>query len=218
MNAYKLKKRVPIPSPIIRHLGLQTYEPVWRHMQAFTNARNAETQDEIWFLEHTPVFTLGLNGKTEHLLAPGEIPVVPVDRGGQVTYHAPGQLIAYTLVDLRRLGLSVRPMVSLLEQSVIDLLSEYSIVAQARREAPGVYVDGKKIAALGLKVRRGCCFHGLAFNVAMDLGPFARIYPCGYRGLEVTQLADLGGPDGVATVAGGLESHLLRNLGYTRNP
>lgn len=201
-----------LPTPTNRYLGQQAYEPVWREMRSFTAHRDAATADEIWFVEHPPVFTLGLNGRLEHLLEPGEIPVIHVDRGGQVTYHGPGQLLVYVLVDLRRAGLGVRRMVRLLESSVISLLSEYDIDAQRSLEAPGVYVGGKKISSLGLRVRRGCCYHGLALNVAMDLGPFQRIDPCGYPGLEVTQLADLAGETDLVAVAQRLEGHLLQNL------
>ena len=175
----------------VRELGCQDYTSVWRAMQAFTDTRNADGDDELWLVEHPPVYTLGLNGKPEHVLDPGDIPVVQVDRGGQVTYHGPGQLVAYTLLDLRRLGWGPRQLVTALEQGVIDLLESYGIKATGRREAPGVYVGGAKIAALGLRVRRGCCYHGLSFNVAMDLEPFGRINPCGYPGMAVTQLADL---------------------------
>ncbi|HET7588244.1 MAG TPA: lipoyl(octanoyl) transferase LipB [Gammaproteobacteria bacterium] len=201
-------------APRIRDLGMQDYVPVWRRMQSENAARDAHTRDEIWFLQHPPVFTLGLNGKPEHVLAAGDIPVVNIDRGGQVTYHGPGQIVVYPLLDLRRLKLGVRALVMALEQSVIDTLAGYGIEAAARRDAPGVYVDGAKIAALGLRIRHGCTYHGLAFNVAMDLAPFSRINPCGYAGLEVTQVADLGGPADVSTVVEDLKPHLLKNLGY----
>ena len=176
----------------ISRLGLCDYEPVWRQMQTHTENRSGPADDAIWLLEHRPVFTLGMNGKPEHLLAPGGIPVVEVDRGGQVTYHGPGQLVAYLMLDLRAHNLGIRGLVELLEQSVIDWLGAQGITARARRDAPGVYVDGAKIAALGLRVRRGCSYHGLSFNVDMDLEPFSRINPCGYAGMEVTQLRDLG--------------------------
>jgi lipoyl(octanoyl) transferase len=179
-------------SVAVSHLGLCDYEPVWRQMQAHTANRSGPADDAIWLLEHQPVFTLGMNGKPEHLLMPGDIPVVEVDRGGQVTYHGPGQLIAYLLLDLRARNLGIRGLVELLEQSVIDWLQAQGIYARARRDAPGVYVDGAKIAALGLRVRRGCSYHGLSFNVDMDLEPFSRINPCGYKGMAVTQLSDLG--------------------------
>jgi lipoyl(octanoyl) transferase len=176
----------------VHERGLRDYVPVWRDMQAYTEQRDAESADQVWLLQHPPVFTLGMNGRREHLLAPGDIPVVEVDRGGQVTYHGPGQLVAYTLLDLRRRGLGIRGLVDVLEHSVVDWLGSQGIRARARREAPGVYVDGAKVAALGLRVRRGCSYHGLALNVDMDLAPFARINPCGYEGLAVTQLRDLG--------------------------
>ncbi|HZP67992.1 MAG TPA: lipoyl(octanoyl) transferase LipB, partial [Rudaea sp.] len=190
---------------LVRRLpGLSPYEPVWRAMQAFTDARTAETPDELWLVEHTPVFTLGQAGKWEHVLMPGDIPVVPVDRGGQVTYHGPGQIVAYPLVDLRRAGLGVREFVHRIEQAIIDTLARWNVDAARKQGAPGVYVAGAKIAALGLRVRRGCTFHGLAFNVAMDLEPFRRINPCGFRGLDVVQLSDLGGPSRLAEVESAL--------------
>lgn len=175
----------------IRDLGLQPYQQVWRDMLAYTDARGPESEDEIWLVQHPPVFTLGKNGQPEHIHDAGDIPVVESDRGGQVTYHGPGQIIAYVLLDLGRLKLGVRELVTRLEIAVIELLANYNISASARRDAPGVYVEGKKIAALGLRVRRQCSFHGLALNVDMDLEPFGRINPCGYEGLEVTQLVDL---------------------------
>lgn len=177
---------------LLRRLGLQPYLPTWEAMRALTERRNAQTPDEIWLLEHPPVFTQGLNGKPEHLLAPDPIPVVPVDRGGQVTYHGPGQAVLYPLVDLRRCRIGVRQMVSAMEAAVIGLLAEHGITATADANAPGVYVEGAKVASLGLRVRRGCCYHGLSLNVDMDLAPFRRINPCGYAGLPVTQLSDLG--------------------------
>jgi lipoyl(octanoyl) transferase len=182
-------------------------------MQAFTDARGPETPDELWVLEHDPVFTLGQAGKWEHVLLPGEIPVVPVDRGGQVTYHGPGQIVAYPLFDLRRLKIGVRELVTRIEQAVIDTLANLNIVALRRDGAPGVYVGDAKIAALGLRVRRGCTFHGLAFNVAMDLEPFNRINPCGYQGLAVTQVLDLGGPGSLAAVEAVLIGELARQFG-----
>ncbi|CAG1769738.1 MAG: lipoyl(octanoyl) transferase LipB [Dokdonella sp.] len=197
---------------LVRRLGRQPYEPVWRAMQAFTNARGADTPDELWLLEHEPVFTLGQAGKWEHVLLPGEIPVLPVDRGGQVTYHGPGQIVAYPLLDLRRMKLGVRELVERIEQAVIDTLGEWNILAQRRVGAPGVYVGEAKIAALGLRVRRGCSYHGLAFNVGMDLEPFHRINPCGFQGLAVTQLMDLGGPGSVDQVADTLLSELVRQF------
>ena len=182
-------------------------------MRAFTDGRDATTTDELWLLQHDPVFTLGQAGKWEHVLAAGEIPVIPVDRGGQVTYHGPGQIVAYPLLDLRRLGLGVRELVHRIEQAIIDTLDVWNVVAARREGAPGVYVGAAKIAALGLRVRRGCSFHGLAFNVAMDLEPFHRINPCGYQGLAVTQLSDLGGPSRLADVEDVLIGQLCRQFG-----
>lgn len=198
--------------------GLWPYEPVWRAMQAFTDARDAATTDEFWLLQHQPVFTLGQAGKTEHVLAPGDIPVIPVDRGGQVTYHGPGQIMAYVLVDLRRRGIGVRELVQRIEQAVIDTLADWNITAQRRDGAPGVYVNDAKVAALGLRVRRGCSFHGLAFNAAMDLEPFHRINPCGYKGLAVTQVLDLGGPASLAVLQSTLVEALARQLGLQPQP
>ena len=198
---------------LVRRLGRQPYAPVWRAMQAFTDARGPDTPDELWLLEHERVFTLGQAGKTEHVLAPGDIPVLPVDRGGQVTYPGPGQVVGYPLLDLRRLGIGVRELVQRIEQGIIDTLAGFGIAGSRRPGAPGVYVDGAKIAALGLRVRRGCSFHGLAFNVAMDLEPYARINPCGYRGLAVTQVLDLGGPASLGDVEAPLVAALGRQFG-----
>jgi lipoyl(octanoyl) transferase len=199
----------------VKHFGVSEYMPVWRRMQGFTDRRSAEVQDELWLLEHQPVFTLGMNARPEHLLACGDIPVIPVDRGGQVTYHGPGQMVAYVMMDLRRLGIGIRRLVEALEQSVIDWLAARNVTAQAHREAPGVYVDGAKIAALGLRVRRGCSYHGLAFNVDMDLEPFSRINPCGYEGLAVTQLSDLGMALSVDQVSESWLPYLAAQLDYT---
>lgn len=176
----------------VRFLGRQPYAPVWRAMSEFTSARTPETVDELWLLEHDPVFTLGQAGRREHLLAPGDIPVVACDRGGQVTYHGPGQIVAYPLFDLRRLGLGVRRYVHLIEQSMIDALAEIGLAAERRQGAPGVYVNGAKIGALGVRVRHGCTFHGLALNVNLNLEPFSRINPCGFTGLRVTRVVDSG--------------------------
>ncbi|MEX0733103.1 MAG: lipoyl(octanoyl) transferase LipB [Steroidobacteraceae bacterium] len=186
---------------IVRHFGRVDYAPTWRAMQAFTDARDADTPDELWFLEHAPVYTQGLNGKPEHLLATGDIPVVGIDRGGQVTYHGPGQLVMYALVDLRRRGIGVRELVMALENAVIALAARHGIKALGRRDAPGVYVRGRKLASIGLRVRRGCSYHGLALNVDMDLEPFQRINPCGMAGLAMTQLADEGVAIGVQGAA-----------------
>jgi lipoyl(octanoyl) transferase len=202
-----------LPVPVARHLGRVDYEPTWRAMQRFTDARRADTADEIWFLEHPPVFTLGVNASRAHLLAPGDIPVVQIDRGGQVTYHGPGQLVVYPLVDLGRAGLTVRGFVGALERGVIALAAEFGIRAECRPRAPGVYVAGAKLASVGVRVRRAGSYHGLAVNVALDLEPFRRINPCGYQGLEMTQLAELGGPRSVSECAEALEPHLLRALG-----
>jgi len=188
---------------------------VFDAMRTFAEMRDADTRDELWQVEHPPVFTQGLAGKAEHLLAPGAIPVIKVDRGGQVTYHGPGQVVIYCLLDVRRLGLSVRGLVTALEQAVIELLAVYGITAQARPDAPGVYVDGAKVAALGLRIRQGRSYHGLSLNVDMDLEPFTRINPCGYPGLRVTQLRDLGialTPDAAAEA---LLPRLGRQFGYT---
>ncbi|MEZ5476174.1 MAG: lipoyl(octanoyl) transferase LipB [Thiolinea sp.] len=192
------------------------YLPVLQQMQDFTRNRTDEQLDEFWFLEHEPVFTLGRNGKPEHVLNPGDIPVIPIDRGGQVTYHGPGQLVAYLLLDVRRQQLGVRELVMRIEQAVIDYLGEQGITAAGDRDAPGVYVDGRKIAALGLRVSRGKTYHGLSLNVDMDLQPFQRINPCGYAGLQVTSCATLGIADSVPEVAGSLARHLAYNLGYTQ--
>ena len=182
---------------ITRWLGRVDYEPTWRAMQRFTDERDAATPDELWLLEHPPVFTLGMAADRSHLLAPGDIPVVQTDRGGQVTYHGPGQLVVYPLVDLRRQGLNVRELVTTLEEVVIELLRPHGIAATGRRDAPGVYVEGRKLASIGMRIRRGASYHGLALNVDMDLAPFSRINPCGMAGIEVTRLADLGVAGGV---------------------
>lgn len=197
----------------VRWLGRVEYAPVWREMQAFTDARDAETPDELWLLEHSPVFTQGLNGRAEHLLAPGDIPVVGIDRGGQVTYHGPGQLVAYALIDLRRRRIGVRELVIGLENAVVALAARHGISASGRREAPGVYAGSRKLASLGLRVRRGCSYHGLALNVDMDLEPFRRINPCGVAGLEMTQLADFGVTAGVQDAAAALAPLLCEALG-----
>ncbi len=203
-----------VPAPVIRRLGLVEYEPTWRAMQRFTDERDSTTPDEIWFLEHPPVFTLGMNASPAHVLAPGDIPVVQIDRGGQVTYHGPGQLVVYPLIDLRRSGVGIRDLVTALERSVIDLAAEHEIAAECRRNAPGVYVAGRKLASVGIRGRRGASYHGLAVNIRLDLEPFSRINPCGYEGLQMTQLAELGGPDSVEAAAAALEPHLLRAIGF----
>ncbi len=201
------------PRQIIAHeLGLQDYVPVWRAMQQFTDCRSDKTVDQIWFTEHRPVFTLGLNAGREHLLAPGDIPVVQIDRGGQVTYHGPGQLMIYPLIDIRRAGLGVRDLVTALEQSVVDLVMDYGIRAASRADAPGVYVDGAKLASVGLRIRRGASFHGMALNVCVDLEPFSRINPCGFVNLEVTDLERLGVERQLDEVARELTPRLLGHL------
>jgi lipoyl(octanoyl) transferase len=200
--------------PVIRHLGTAPYEPTWRDMQRFTDERGDATADEIWFAEHPPVFTLGLNAGREHLLAPGDIPVVQIDRGGQVTYHGPGQLMIYPLLNLRRLKLGPRDLVVALENAVIAYAAERGLTAAGSRQAPGVYIDGAKLASIGLRIRRGACYHGMALNVSLDPQPFERINVCGYRDLRVTRLADHGIRDDVETVAQDLTPHLLMYLRY----
>lgn len=201
----------------IRELGLCDYEPTWLAMREFTELRQADTPDEFWYLQHPPVFTMGLNAKPEHLLHPSAIPVIKIDRGGQVTYHGPGQLVVYLLLDLNRLNIGVKQLVFAMEQSIIDLLSDYAVKAERRAGAPGIYVAGAKIAALGLRIRRGFSYHGLALNIDMDLAPFTQINPCGYAGMPVTQLATLARKDSdtsLPRVQQLLHTHLLRNLGY----
>ena len=195
-------------TPLVKHLGLVEYEPAWRAMKQFTLQRNTGTRDEIWLLQHPPVYTQGLAGKPEHLLRASAIPVVKIDRGGQITYHGPGQIVAYLLLDMRRWKLNVRGLVRLMEQAVIDLLAQYDVAARGREDAPGVYVNDAKIASLGLKIKNGCCYHGLAFNVDMDLAPFANINPCGYAGLRVTRARDAG----VNAPLEELEQQLAQNL------
>ncbi|WP_370279700.1 lipoyl(octanoyl) transferase LipB [Pontibacterium sp.] len=201
---------------LIRTLGIEPYNPTWEKMQAFTDQRDDETRDEIWLLQHEPVFTQGQAGKAEHLLATGDIPVVQVDRGGQVTYHGPGQLIVYLMINLRRRKLGVREMVDIMERSLVDLLAEYGVEAYAKPDAPGVYVGNAKIASLGLRVRRGCSFHGLALNLDMDLGPFLRINPCGYAGMPMTQLAELAEMPKLEDLMQKLVDQLVGKIGYTQ--
>lgn len=197
----------------VKQLGLVEYNPTLRAMQEFTAQRDAHTPDEIWVLQHPPVYTLGIAGKAEHLpRIDNGIPVVRIDRGGQITYHGPGQVVIYLLLDMRRRGLSVRPLVRRMEQAVIDLLAESAVDAQGRVDAPGVYVNSAKIAALGLRIRNGCCYHGLALNVDMDLSPFHAINPCGYPGLEVTQMRDLGISASPELAGTRLIQHLMRTL------
>ncbi|MCP1650972.1 lipoyl(octanoyl) transferase LipB [Pseudomonas sp. GD04087] len=197
-----------------RELGILPYEPTWHAMQRFTAEREPGTPDEVWLLEHQRVFTQGQAGKAEHVLFPGDIPVVQVDRGGQVTYHGPGQLVAYLMLDVRRSGIGVRDLVSRIEQSLIGLLDSYGVTAVSKPDAPGVYVDGAKIASLGLRIRNGRSFHGLALNVDMDLEPFRRINPCGYAGMAMTQLSQLAGPIALADVRERLRGELVERLGY----
>jgi lipoyl(octanoyl) transferase len=201
---------------LVRHLGRRPYEPVWAAMKAFTDRRDDDTPDEFWLVEHDPVFTQGLAGKPEHLLNPGDIPVIQTDRGGQVTFHGPGQVVAYPLLDLKRLGLGVRCLVDRLEQSVIDVLSGYGIEGQRRDGAPGVFVGEAKIASIGLKVRRECTYHGMAFNIDMDLAPFARINPCGFAGLDMVDLKSLVGAASWDEAASALSTSICRLLGYHR--
>ena len=197
---------------VVRSLGLRDYEPLWRDMQQFTETRSSATPDEIWFTEHPPIFTLGLNASRDHLLTPGDIPVIQVDRGGQVTYHGPGQLMIYPLIDLKRAGLGVRDLVTGLEQTVIDLLVDFDIETVSRKDAPGVYVEGRKVASVGLRVRRGGSYHGMALNIDMDLEPFSRINPCGFSDLEVTDLTALGIGESPAEIQERVQVHLLRHL------
>jgi lipoyl(octanoyl) transferase len=193
---------------VIRNLGRYAYVPVWQAMQDFTDKRNKNTPDEIWVVEHDPVFTQGQAGKEEHLLFPGDIEVVKVDRGGQVTYHGPGQIVVYVLLNLKRRKIGIRELVTHIENAIINTLKHYDIIAAAKPDAPGVYVDGKKIASLGLRVRKGCTFHGLALNVDMDLEPFSRINPCGYAGLEMIQCRDFTSSEALAPIEQQLVSHL----------
>jgi lipoyl(octanoyl) transferase len=208
---------ISVDTPVtVRYFGVCDYADIFQRMQSFNQSRNAETADEIWLLQHWPVFTLGLNGKAEHVLDAGDIPVIKTDRGGQVTYHGPGQLIIYTLFDVRRNQLGIRDMVTRLEQSVIDFLASQNIEAIARKDAPGVYVQDKKIAALGLRIKSGGSYHGLSLNVDMDLSPFSRINPCGYAGLEVTSLQQLGLSYSVDDVAMELLKNLQQRFGIER--
>ena len=208
---------MPEATVYVRHLGRQPYEPVFAAMKHFTDTRDDRSGDEIWLVEHGPVFTQGQAGKAEHVLVPGDIPVVQVDRGGQVTYHGPGQIVAYPMLDLRRLGIGVRQLVTAIEQSLVETLARYGIEAAPRADAPGVYVGEAKIASLGLRVRKARSYHGLAFNIDMDLAPFLRIKPCGYTGLQMVQMKDLV-PAGQMPLYREVEELLLDrmvdNLGY----
>ena len=203
---------------MIRELGRQDYVPLWHAMQQFTDSRTDATGDEIWLTEHPRVFTMGINAGNEHLLAPGDIPVVQIDRGGQVTFHGPGQLMIYPLIDLKRAAIGVRTLVTALEQSVVDLLAESGIAASSQSDAPGVYADGDKVASIGLRIRRGCSFHGMALNVDADLEPFSRINPCGYAGLKMTDLKTLGSVADLESAGSRLLPHLLRHLGLADQP
>jgi lipoyl(octanoyl) transferase len=203
-----------LPPLIVRHLGRHPYLAVWDAMKAFTDQRSGDTPDEFWLVEHDPVFTQGQAGKAEHLINPGDIPVVQSDRGGQITYHGPGQLVLYVLVDVRRSHLSVRELVSALENAIIATLAKWNIESYAKPDAPGVYVNGAKIASLGLRIRKGCSFHGLALNINMDLAPFLRINPCGYAGMAMTQASALGGPQSVSDAAPVLVAELASRIGY----
>jgi lipoyl(octanoyl) transferase len=200
---------------IVRQLGRQRYMPIWQKMQSFTDTRDEYTADEIWLVEHEPVFTQGQAGKAEHLLNTGDIEVIQVDRGGQVTYHGPGQQMMYVLFNLRRLNIGVRELVTWLEECIIDTLKDYDIEAYAKADAPGVYVNDSKVASLGLRVRRGCSFHGLALNVNMDLSPFLRINPCGYAGMNMVQTTDLNGPQNLEQAGSGLIKHMIKKLNAT---
>ena len=201
-------------SIIVRSLGRQEYEPLWRAMQRFTDQRDQSTPDEIWFTEHPPIFTLGLNASREHLLAPGDIPVIQIDRGGQVTYHGPGQLMIYPLIDLKRAKFGVRDLVTALERTVVDLAASFDIDAAARADAPGVYVEGRKLASVGLRVRRGASYHGMALNIDVDLAPFSRINPCGFSNLELTDLNRLGVSESMKDITDRVLKHLLGHLGF----
>lgn len=200
---------------IIRWLGMQEYLPCWEAMRTFTDQRNPHTPDEIWVLEHPPVFTQGQNGKSEHLLSPGDIPVIPIDRGGQVTYHGPGQLVVYTLIDIQRKKYNVRQFVTLIEEAVIGLLAEHHIKAIAKRDAPGIYVNQEKICSIGLRIRRYCSYHGLALNINMDLEPFSRINPCGFPHLKMTTLSNLIDAPVFNSIGKQLTNQLIQKLGYT---
>ncbi|WP_444996923.1 lipoyl(octanoyl) transferase LipB [Aliikangiella sp. IMCC44359] len=199
---------------IVRQLGRHEYTSVWHAMQVFTDKRNDATIDELWLVEHDPVFTQGQAGKAEHILAPGDIPVVQVDRGGQVTYHGPGQQVAYFLINLRRKKLGVRELVTAIENAVVQLLKLYNIDSAPKADAPGVYVNNEKICSLGLRIRKGCSFHGLALNIAMDKTPFSRINPCGYAGMQVTQVSELGGPSDLSQIADNMVKAIMNSLSY----
>ena len=202
----------------VKNLGVKPYTEIWHAMKSFTDNRDESTADELWFVQHPPVYTLGQAGKLEHLLAPGEIPVVHSDRGGQVTYHGPGQLVCYLLLDIRRLQLGVRDLVTVIEQSIVQLINSYRVSAESKPEAPGVYVDGRKLAALGLRIRKGCSYHGLSLNVDMDLGPFSNINPCGFEGLEVIDMKRLGIDRPITEIMEQLTEILVQQIGYDGDP
>ena len=203
---------------VVKNLGEKPYAETWQAMKSFTDSRDECAADEFWFVQHPPVYTLGQAGKVEHLLTPGDIPIVHSDRGGQVTYHGPGQLVCYLLLDIRRLQLGVRDLVTAIEQSIVQLINSYGVAAEAKPEAPGVYVDGRKLAALGLRIRKGCSYHGLSLNVDMDLGPFSNINPCGIEGLEVVDMKRLGIDRPMAKIMEELTDILVRQVGYDGDP
>lgn len=209
---------IDTPQPlIVKHLGLREYQSVWQDMKQFTLSRNESTADELWFVEHPPIFTLGLNGKPEHVIDPGTIPVVNVDRGGQVTYHGPGQMVIYPLIDLKRQDMGIRAFVQRLEQTIINLLATYNISANSRVDAPGVYVDHAKIASLGLRVKRNRTYHGASININMDLAPFSRINPCGYEDMAVTQLIDLTNIQDMDEISQKFTGYFSSIMGYNNN-
>ena len=203
---------------VVKNLGEKPYAETWQAMKSFTDSRDESAADEFWFVQHPPVYTLGQAGKVEHLLTPGDIPIVHSDRGGQVTYHGPGQLVCYLLLDIRRLQLGVRDLVTAIEQSIVQLINSYGVAAEAKPEAPGVYVDGRKLAALGLRIRKGCSYHGLSLNVDMDLGPFSNINPCGIEGLEVVDMKRLGIDRPMAKIMEELTDILVQQIGYDGDP
>ena len=203
---------------VVKNLGEKPYAETWQAMKSFTDSRDECAADEFWFVQHPPVYTLGQAGKVEHLLTPGDIPIVHSDRGGQVTYHGPGQLVCYLLLDIRRLQLGVRDLVTAIEQSIVQLINSYGVAAEAKPEAPGVYVDGRKLAALGLRIRKGCSYHGLSLNVDMDLGPFSNINPCGIEGLEVVDMKRLGIDRPMAKIMEELTDILAQQIGYDGDP
>ncbi len=209
---------MPLPSDrvLIKYLGLQAYQPIWSAMQDFTIQRNADSYDEIWLLEHPSIFTMGRNAQAEHILETSNIPIINSDRGGQITYHGPGQLVIYLMIDIKRRTLGVRKLITLIEQSIIDTLNDYQLNAYAKKEAPGVYINNAKIAALGLRIKKGCTFHGLSLNIAMDLSPFKQINPCGYKNLPIVQLSDYISDIKMSQVQQKIISYLVKNIGYAR--